>query len=500
MDQVRLLDELSATAGGRPEGRPLRLGHPGSPAEGRIGAAAFETLGLGASWLTLAVASPLAGLASRWAHWLLLAIVLIDVPLQLDVNVLHVMEAEEFGGLGGFSLSVTTAMLGVLYARWALLLALAPHRSASQPGPAVSRALCAYVAVSVVSTALAADVSYALRELFLLLQLFLLYVYVLFWVRTDRDVQFLLLTVLAGLAVESLLVAYGSAVGETMSLGGLKIHVDEGLGGDVRVGGTFGSPNAAASYLALLLAPALAVQLTTLPRTFKLLAAAAAGLAALALIPTQSRGGWMATVLSVGLLWLVTARGRRALVLPAVGAVVVVPVLLFSGSTITERLSGDDNGSAQGRLPLIETAFELIRDHPVVGVGPNNYTLVMREYGAVYGDWGDWVYVVHNKFLLVWAETGTLGLMAFIAFLAAAIRHGWRAWKAGHPWLSPLALGFTCGIVGQLLHMQVDIFNGRAQVQMLWIVAALLAVLATRTRAAIDGAAPAHAAPVPLNG
>src|SRR5439155_8442376 len=126
--------------------------------------------------------------------------------------------------------------------------------------------------------------------------------------------------------------------------------------------------------------------------------------------------------------------------------------------------------------------LEIIRDHPLLGVGPNNYSVAMKEYGAVYGKWGDWAYTVHNKFLLVWAETGLGGLIAFSWFLAATIHLAWKGWKTDDPWLSPLALGFMAALIGHIVHMQVDLFSARPQVEMLWVIAALVAVIHAGTR------------------
>jgi O-antigen ligase len=215
----------------------------------------------------------------------------------------------------------------------------------------------------------------------------------------------------------------------------------------------------------------------------KTLAVVSTGLAGLALVLTQSRGGWFAVLLSLALLWLADVhRHGRWLAVPAIATALVSLVLLFPQSPITERLTGDDQGSSRGRLPLMRTALEIIRDHPLLGVGPNNYSVAMKQYGAVYGKWGDWTYTVHNKFLLVWAETGIGGLAAFLWFLWGTIRLGWSGWKASDPSLSPLALGFTAALIGQMVHMQVDLFNARPQVEMLWVLAALVAVIHAGTR------------------
>ena len=87
---------------------------------------------------------------------------------------------------------------------------------------------------------------------------------------------------------------------------------------------------------------------------------------------------------------------------------------------------------------------------------------------------GEWFYVVHNKYLLVWAETGFWALLAFLGFLLTTLRQGWRQWRLGDPILAPLALGFTAAIVGHMEHMFFDVFHSRPQVQTLWMISALI--------------------------
>ena len=78
-------------------------------------------------------------------------------------------------------------------------------------------------------------------------------------------------------------------------------------------------------------------------------------------------------------------RARVSRVVPRVGGFAVVIALLFHGS-IAERLTDDDAGSAHARIPLMETAFRIIADNPVLGVGANNYTAVLPDYAARHQD------------------------------------------------------------------------------------------------------------------
>jgi O-antigen ligase len=118
----------------------------------------------------------------------------------------------------------------------------------------------------------------------------------------------------------------------------------------------------------------------------------------------------------------------------------------------------------------------MIADNPVLGVGTDNFTVAMDRYLTPEFRHA-WLFTVHNKYLLVLAETGIGGLLAYVAFLLGALRTGWQCWRLQNPLLAPLALGFVAGIVGNMVHQTVDIFHIRAIQELLWLVAGLLAAM-----------------------
>jgi O-antigen ligase len=124
----------------------------------------------------------------------------------------------------------------------------------------------------------------------------------------------------------------------------------------------------------------------------------------------------------------------------------------------------------------MKLAFRIIEDNPVLGVGANNFTVVMDRYLTPEFR-HSFLFAVHNKYLLVLSETGIIGLLAFLAFLLDALRKGWQCWALQDRLLSPLALGFAAGIAGHMVHMSVDVFRGRPTQQLLWLVAALLTAM-----------------------
>ena len=84
------------------------------------------------------------------------------------------------------------------------------------------------------------------------------------------------------------------------------------------------------------------------------------------------------------------------------------------------------------------------------------------------------LYAVHNKYLLIWTETGIGGLLAYLAFLTGALRLGWKCWQQNNGFLSMLALAITAAIAGHMVHMNFDLFRIGPVQELLWLLAGLL--------------------------
>jgi O-antigen ligase len=403
---------------------------------------------------------------------LCLAIILLDIPLQLDIHLAYRSDLTRLGAFGGINLSITTLALAVLYALWFYERLTQPSH---MPGPAVLRRsfpLLGYLAVNLLSMLFAQDVQLSIFTLLLLGQMFCLYAYIVGTVSTRQDLLFIVTMLLVGLLLESLLILALSGIGHNVETGVILARID-----GTRVGGTVGGPNTAAAYLSFLLAPALAVLMTRLGHFYKGFATLAFGLGTIALLLTLSRGGWLAFALAVLLLYgFAWRRGWLSLTVPVVIGIVALALVVFFNETIVARLS-DDGGSAYSRLPLLTIAYRMIAEHPIFGVGVNNFAVVMPQYANLEFA-GYWLYVVHNKYLIVWGETGLLGLLTFLWFLFTTLRRAWQGWIFKDRFLSPLALGFGVAILGQMGHMHFDTFQMRPAIQLLWLSAAFLTALA----------------------
>jgi putative inorganic carbon (hco3(-)) transporter len=401
----------------------------------------------------------------------LLAAVLFDIPLSLDVHLAYRADAASLGAVGGLSISVTTFALFGLYGLWLMEL-FAKARLASRPCLKVSVPFFAYVCVVALSVVMAPDVELAGFQLILMIQAFLLFLYIASTVRTQDDVTFIVSLLLLGVILEGLIMLAVRLAGHDLSmpLRSARLFVGTSTAGPVyRAEGTLGSYTVAASYLSLLLAPALSVLLTSLRATYKWLAVMAFLVGGGALLLTGTRGGWVAFGISVivlyGLTWV---DGRLSLkaIMPLGPLLALIPFLVQGGALA--RVLGDDKNSAYARLPLMDLALRVIRDHPLLGAGTNNFATVIKTY--VTPEFGRaWVYTVHNHYLLVWAETGLAGLLTFLWAISLAVIRGYCVWRFRHPILSPLALGLTAALVGHLVHLSVDLLNDRMPGQLVWL-------------------------------
>ena len=402
---------------------------------------------------------------------LLLAIIILEIPIQIDGYLFYQKADAAYGALGGLNISIATICLAILYIAW--ILETVWHKNHDAPPVRASLPAVFYVAAVAASAVLAYDRKLVIFDFFLLVQAFLLYVYVGNRTRTREDVVFLVTMFSVALLVEAALVVGIWFVGHNMSIGILHLVVDGS-----RSAGSFGSPNSAGSFLALMLVPSASVWFMPVERWRKVLATSAVSLGTVALVLTQSRGAWIAFVVaSVFLFAVAWRRGWISAKLPvaiALGtAIMLAPVYHIVGS----RLSQSDEGAAASRIPLIKMGVRVIADNPVVGVGSGNSHLALLQQSGTLPYRQEWFYMVHNQYVLVGAETGLVGLIFFLGFLGYTLRQGWKGWKLGDRLLSPVALTLTAAILGQMTHMLVELFNGRPQLEAIWCCAGLVAAI-----------------------
>lgn len=231
------------------------------------------------------------------------------------------------------------------------------------------------------------------------------------------------------------------------------------IGTVVRGAGTMGHPNILGPYLALIvpLFVILAFTDSHAKRRYLWIATSLAGVAGVAC--TLSRASWASLVVgliaaAVALWVLKLLDGRRLLTIVSSGILVAGLATIPLTPFIIKRVESDYSESVRFRMELNQIALQMIRDHFVTGVGLNNFTVISPKYIPEDKEYirslEGLVPAVHNLYLLVGAELGITGLLAFFAFWIGSFC---RALK--HPFeLPPLTratiVGLACGFLSLL--------------------------------------------------
>ena len=182
------------------------------------------------------------------------------------------------------------------------------------------------------------------------------------------------------------------------------------------------------------------------------------------LYTTQSRGSWITIPVSLPLVFIVMyARKLRqarswALLVPGLLITALVFFLIFP--IIRHRLSFEDV-AARSRIPLNRAAFSIVKQFPVTGVGLNNLARVFRTYdttggSAVFQTEGDVQHIVHNLYLWVWTETGTIGMVTFAGLFISAFYVGFKYLFRVGLWQRGILIGAVSGLMAHAIHGFVD--------------------------------------------
>lgn len=204
-----------------------------------------------------------------------------------------------------------------------------------------------------------------------------------------------------------------------------------------------------ANHLALMLGRAIPLALAAALAGYRWMWAPTL-LVTLGVLLTFSTGGWLGSLVGA-LIVVACVRGWRPAL--GVGGVGVVALLLVSGLAITNVLPERLNPLRQTggfRLDLWQSSIEMVRDHPLLGVGLDNFVyqyqqIYLRESAAAEPNLSH----PHNWILHVWLELGLAGLVAFCGLVVVSVRSAVPALARGR------ASWATAGAIGALADMLV---------------------------------------------
>jgi hypothetical protein len=254
----------------------------------------------------------------------------------------------------------------------------------------------------------------------------------------------------------------------------------------MRVSGSQSHPNSLAMLVNLIAPVAFAIFLAGYGRWFAASVFVAAGVCD---ILTLSRGGMLMFVLASSIVAIAslvrTPSWRKAKIL-AGGLVMAGVMLAWSARTIVRRFETAPVESMHARQLFVEAAHRMAADHPL-GVGINMYSQVLgnAEYAAVLGiDPWDRTGIAHHIYWLTAAETGYVGLAAFVILLGAVYLATLRL--ATRPGLrGELALGIVAGLTVTYVQGTAEwVFRQSTMSYAFWLFAAIVVGLTHSSKGA----------------
>jgi O-antigen ligase len=231
-------------------------------------------------------------------------------------------------------------------------------------------------------------------------------------------------------------------------------------------------------------------------REKRLLYIFAAGLMAIALVMTNSRGGIISLFAETLFIFIITGfggghrsesgerkKGRaRALMLRAGLAFVLLfavfsAVVFFGGEEVLSRFIGTVNSQdpTTGRVHFWRGTTEIIRSHTLTGAGLGAFGVAYTLYDTRNGMYR--LEQAHNDYLQVLADTGIVGAILGLAFVIILFRSGFARRETDDPFRKGVATGALVGCFAVLVHSFFDFTLHTAANSLLFLTLAALATL-----------------------
>jgi len=241
--------------------------------------------------------------------------------------------------------------------------------------------------------------------------------------------------------------------------------------------GPFLSTNNLASYLVMMLPLQLWWLRYRSGKRWKALLAVGVVIELLVLAQTNSRSAWCGLFASL----LILAVLVRCPVVVMLGVAFGFGLSIWSKSGSWTNVFSLDPGRVEGW----QVAWQMFRDHPVMGIGLGTFMANYLAYVPVLvGDWSRPQYA-HNCFLQLLAEGGVVGLAAFTLVVGETIWSAWRATAIAEDSATHLLAVLLASLVACLVNAMFDTgLYSLAIAELFWYLLGLTAGLAWRANPA----------------
>lgn len=227
-----------------------------------------------------------------------------------------------------------------------------------------------------------------------------------------------------------------------------------------RAFGTFSWTTVFAQYLAMLVPLSLAFFVFTTHKKQQLVSGFVYFITIVALLLSFARAAWISISLVFILMFLLSLcklKTRNLFIKWRFCTIfiIVISLVLINSNIILERIKGKDFGSSYNRVLMNKVAFNIIFHRPIFGIGLNNYTEIMDHYGIqrlIPGQTGG----VHNAFLYVAAEIGTVGLFTLLYLWIITFKRLISCFNKENDYIWITSAGLICSFLALFIHSNVE--------------------------------------------
>ncbi|OPY67929.1 MAG: O-Antigen ligase [Syntrophorhabdaceae bacterium PtaU1.Bin034] len=391
---------------------------------------------------------------------------IMAMPFRTTYTVLDV------GGYVGWTNGINIALSDISFI--ALFVYLVIHRKELRgtPSSVVVPVLC-FIGACLPSFINSNWLRISFYEVLLITQTAFLYYFVFTYVvETEKDLKTVVLFLILSLLFQSLFAITQYATGWEMDVFRTGRMAEEIIPDEdmvARAVGTIGRPNSLAVYLVPLLF--LTLSMLFFSPWYRRLSFVAVVAGSIALLLSGSRGGWIAFLFSFVILIVVMLRRRIITLRTVVGLWISGGLLVFAFLPyVMERVSAEGSTvAALSRIPLLKVAWNMIVDHPLVGIGANTFMAQIHKYTTAFEFHYIWLGLVHNQYLLIFAETGIIGLVAFLWLFRSFFRESYLSSRLDNQLSQVIGLSTALAFLSMAVHMMFDIYSSPLALSMMFI-------------------------------
>jgi O-antigen ligase len=384
----------------------------------------------------------------------------LGIPFNLDKNFFY----RAYVGVCSVDVSVSLLAVMALYGLFCFGEIQQSRKTVFRCNLPLAVPILLYIAAGILSLLNAQYPSLTVLELIRLATLFVIFFLVMNF-RSNKMISVFMFCLGIGVILEALIALYQYKTGHTLGLGvfGEQALMQQDIGYVAsRATGTIGHPNILGYYFEILLPCMFAMFVVERGFFLKLWYGFCTLLGFAGIFTTLSRAAWITLPCSIGVVFLVLFRNRlwrlKTFMLLFCGATLLLILFVFAYPTIERRFTHTDYGSAKARAPMNIAALSIVQQFPVIGVGLNNCAAVFKRFDTtghariMMGASN----VVHNMYLQIWLEVGTIGLFMFLSiFISAAALARSLLFKVGL-WRRGVLIGVLCGLLAQCFHCFFD--------------------------------------------